>query len=239
VRNSNYSLEMKRLIKKYLGRTKDWMVKTRNRFRSADKIFEEIYRKRMWGNDESVSGAGSTIQHTQGIVHQLPKIFEMYNIKTVLDIPCGDFNWMKTVNLSKIDYKGADIVGDLIAKNNQKYKGGNISFFKADILKDSLPKVDLIICRDCLVHFSDRDVINALHNIHQSNSKFLLTTSFPNRILNPPIVTGHWRPLNLQTDPFHLPVPEEVYFGGNKEVSGAYADKALVLWSINEIHFDR
>jgi SAM-dependent methyltransferase len=226
---------MKKLIKAYLDRTKNWVGKTRNRFRSTDKIFEEIYRKRMWGNDESVSGAGSTIQQTLGIVHLLPKIFEKYNIKTVLDIPCGDFNWMKTIDLSKIDYKGADIVGDLIAKNNQEYKRGNISFFKADILKDSLPKVDLVICRDCLVHFSDRDVIKALNNIHHSNSKFLITTSFLNRIVNPSIVTGHWRPLNLQIHPFHLPLTKEVYFEGNKEANGTYTDKALVLWKINEI----
>jgi hypothetical protein len=38
----------------------------------------------------------------------------------LLDIPCGDFNWMKLLNLG-VDYIGADIVGELIAENRRRF----------------------------------------------------------------------------------------------------------------------
>ena len=40
----------------------------------------------------------------------------------MLDIPCGDFYWMKEVDLKDIEYIGADIVDELIKKNNDKFK---------------------------------------------------------------------------------------------------------------------
>ena len=54
----------------------------------------------------------------------LPKVFDDFGIHTILDIPCGDFHWMKHVSLDSINYTGADIVADLIQKNKQKYATG-------------------------------------------------------------------------------------------------------------------
>ena len=51
-------------------------------------------------------------------------------ITSVLDIPCGDFNWMQKVDLSNIEYIGADIVEELIKKNIEIYEGKNNLRFK-------------------------------------------------------------------------------------------------------------
>lgn len=53
------------------------------------------------GNSESKSGGGSTISSTTTLRHFLPIFFQKYNIKTILDIPCGDYNWMKMVEKKK------------------------------------------------------------------------------------------------------------------------------------------
>jgi hypothetical protein len=207
----------------------------RNGFRSAESIFTEIYEKKYWGNKESVSGSGSTLDQTKNIIGILPTIFQKHDIKSVLDLPCGDFNWMKEVNLSEVIYHGADIVSDIVSENTKRYTQSNLSFFKADILKDLLPPVDLILCRDCLVHFSDKHVWRAIRVIQQSKIKYLLTTTFPRRAKNPAIVTGSWRPLNLQAHPFYFPDPIAIYFEGTEEMNGAYADKALALWEVAKI----
>lgn len=37
-------------------------------------------------------------------------MLKKYSIKSILDIPCGDFSWMKKIELDGIEYIGADIV---------------------------------------------------------------------------------------------------------------------------------
>jgi hypothetical protein len=39
---------------------------------------------------------------------------EAHDVKSLLDIPCGDFHWMRRVNLQGLSYVGADIVRELI-----------------------------------------------------------------------------------------------------------------------------
>jgi hypothetical protein len=37
--------------------------------------------------------------------------------QSLLDAGCGDFNWMRTVDLPGIKYIGVDVVSDLIERN--------------------------------------------------------------------------------------------------------------------------
>ena len=194
------------------------------------KIFSEIYDNNAWKNEESKSGPGSTVKSTFKLIDALPSIFQTFNIKSVLDLPCGDFNWMKTVPMDNIEYTGADIVSNMITNNSLKYP--NVKFKVLDLLTDILPTVDLIICRDCLVHFSNHDVKRALFNICQSKSKYLLVTTFPNQVNNN-ISMGQWRAINLQTDPFLFPEPITII--NEKLDIKEYADKSMALWSIDSI----
>ncbi|MEI7508918.1 MAG: class I SAM-dependent methyltransferase, partial [Flavobacterium sp.] len=187
-------------------------------------------------SSESVSGSGSEIKQTQTLVNELNKLFLELNIKSVLDLPCGDFKWMQKVDLSKIDYTGADIVEDLINNNKKKYQNDeNIKFLVLNLITDSLPKSDLIIVRDCLVHLSFKDIHNAIKNIKNSGSKYLLTTTFTNYHPNLDIVTGNWRPLNLQEKPFNFSTPMLIINENCTEGNGVVKDKAMALWDINEI----
>ncbi len=75
-----------------------------------------------------MSGIGSDNSQTETVVNELPKIFEKYIIESMLDIPCGDFNWMRKVNLNGINYVGADIVADLVVANQKSNNLHLISF---------------------------------------------------------------------------------------------------------------
>jgi hypothetical protein len=104
-----------------------------------------------------------------------------------------------------------------------------------DVINDPLPTVDLIFCRDCLVHFSYEHIQEALTNIKNSGSQYLLTTSFIKRRLNFDIDTGDWRPINLQIDPFNLGKPLEVILEKCTEGNGKSYDKALLLYRISDL----
>jgi hypothetical protein len=150
----------------------------------------------------------------------------------MLDIPCGDFFWMKTLELD-VSYTGADIVGDVIEINERCYAGVRRRFVRLDLTRDDLPKADLVLCRDCLVHFSYADISRALANIRRSGSTYLLTTTFPDRTANEEIPTGSWRPINLQRPPLNFPPPlESIREGYWSEDHGR---KDLSLWRIADI----
>lgn len=204
------------------------------RQRSTEEIFTSIFRRHAWGGTASVSGPGSDLSQTGRLVATLRTLMEAHDVKSLLDIPCGDFHWMRRVDLQGLSYVGADIVRELIVQN-QHYAGKGMTFRHMDLLVHPLPKVDLILCRDCLVHFSFDDIFRALQNLCASGSRFLLTTTFPLRPQNLPIPTGKWRTLNLERAPFCLPPPVVVLDEGCTEGGGEYADKSLGLWRLSDV----
>ncbi|WP_296317103.1 class I SAM-dependent methyltransferase [Winogradskyella sp. UBA3174] len=174
------------------------------KIKKSSNIFNDIYEKNLWGKDfESKSGGGSTIEGTVTIREQLPKALSKYSISTMLDIPCGDYNWMKEVK-KDCDYIGADIVSKVVERNQQLYSSETVHFQRMDLTKDLLPKVDLIFCKDCLQHLSEEKVKEAINNIKRSNSKYLLVTSYPKTWRNYDIYEGGYQPLNLLIKPYFL-----------------------------------
>jgi len=198
-------------------------------------IFTNYYKNNSWSGKESVSGPGSDYEQTKYLIPELEIMLKSLNIKTMLDIPCGDFNWMKRVDLDKISYHGADIVEPLIEKNKRKYESNNIKFSILDLVNDDLPKVDLIMVRDCLVHLPTKDVFKALNNIKNSKSKYLLTTNFlwNHQEANQEISVGQWRRINLQKSPYSFKYPERIIIEGN--VQSYDRDKTMSLWYIKDI----
>lgn len=203
--------------------------------KDIDQVFTEIYRTKAWGGASSASGTGSDIAQTRILVQQLSLLFRDLTISTVLDIPCGDFSWMKDLDWANIDYTGADIVEDLITKNTRSYGGDGLRFKRLDLTNDPLPNADLIICRDCLVHFSFVDIFRALQNLCAGESQYIAATTFTNRTRNRDIVTGQWRPLNMMRPPISLPKPIYLINEGCTEDKGMNADKALGFWNTADI----
>ena len=204
------------------------------RLKSPEDVFTDIYRNNKWYGTESVSGVGSDAMQTRVIVEALPRIFRELGVCSVLDVPCGDFFWMAKVDLAGIDYLGGDIVADIIERNTAAHGGPGIRFRKVDLINDKLPKADLILVRDCLVHLSYDNIRKALRNIRSSGATYLLTTTFPGRTIVD-IQTGRWRPLDLQAAPFHLPTPLRQINEACTEATGKFSDKTLALWRVPDI----
>lgn len=165
--------------------------------RSRQEIFTSIYENNYWGGIESRSGTGSDSNQTKVIRNELPKLFKQLGVTSILDIPCGDFNWMQQFILpSTLHYIGADVVPTIIADNQMKYP--TIDFRVMDLVTDELPKVDVVFVRDCLGHLNHKETVAAIWNIKQSGARYLISTTFPAIKENPHIETGSWRPINLE-----------------------------------------
>ncbi|MCU0654145.1 MAG: class I SAM-dependent methyltransferase [Polyangiaceae bacterium] len=201
----------------------------------VSQVFTHIYKENHWRSDESVSGPGSSLEQTAALRQALPFLFSAYQIRTLLDAPCGDFHWMQHTDRSALEqYIGGDIVDDLIARNQERFGGDRVRFQRLNLIEDPLPDADLLLCRDCLVHLSYDNIRAALRNIGRSKVRYVLATTFV-RHENRDIVTGAWRPINLQAAPFSLPDPLLLIHERCGDNRGEYADKYMGLWSVDQL----
>lgn len=204
-------------------------------YHDLSSLFGGYFSKNHWGNNESVSGNGSTIERTAIIRPKLESLFKKYAIKSILDIPCGDYNWMRYIDRPGITYKGADIVESIVEINNNKYKDVVTEFVRLDVTKNQLPQVGLVLVRDCFVHLSNENIYKALQNIKNSGSTFLLMTSFPKWGNNFDIESGGWRPINFGITPFYFPDPLEIISEKADFFGVILGDKSLCMYKISDI----
>jgi SAM-dependent methyltransferase len=217
-----------------------WIVSSRydkNKFvlKNSSNPFQEIYKSNLWRAKQSVSGEGSELDATITIREKLPLLIDNLSIRSILDAPCGDYNWMKEVP-KKCEYIGTDIIAEIVEKNNALYGANNIRFIQSDITKDPIPKVDLIFCKDCLQHLSFKKIADIINNFKNSDSTYLLVTSYPWTWVNYDIFDGDYRPLNLQKSPFFFPKPI-LKIKEKSKMQGVEPDKTMYLYKLSSIPF--
>lgn len=197
------------------------------------EIFEDIIHNHKWC--DVLCGSGSTLAYTALLRQSLPTIIKRYGMTSMLDAPCGDFSWMSLVEFPQgFEYKGGDIVESMIISNRHQYP--QIQFQVLDISQDTLPAVDMIFIRDCLIHLSDRDVLRVLDNICSSSVKYAMLTNYKAQHAQiSDIRTGDFRPINMRANPFNLPEPLVSLDDGpaNSVI------KTMDLWSVEQIRGTR
>ncbi|KAI0235546.1 hypothetical protein LSAT2_013931 [Lamellibrachia satsuma] len=191
--------------------------------------FISIFRRRDWpANDESYdglqsSGPGAMLRNAQGAIATLHSVVS--RLKThlgkanisLLDAPCGDFQWMRKFVMTRDDvhYTGVDVVPELIAHNAAKFgrRLPRVRFLLADVVKDGALQggYDLIFSRDMLQHLWKVDAAAALGTWSASGSRFLLTTNYPDTKQNEEVqkhdLGGRRSSYNLEMAPFSLRSP--------------------------------
>ena len=188
-------------------RLKEWARSARRGDNYLEGIFSQIYHGNLWSEPESVSGPGSSLAETAAVRRELPGLLAELGVRTLLDAPCGDCHWILATPLDLDLYIGADLVPALIERNAAELDAPGRDFRVLDLTRDPLPKTDAILCRDCLIHFSFRFIRRALDNFRRSGAQYLLTTTYSGLPRNHDILSGQWRPLDLELPPFGMPPP--------------------------------
>ena len=183
---------------------------------------------------ESSSGVGSTKYNCKNTIKTLENVVKKYNINSIIDIACGDMNWIVDfLNINKyIKDLGVDIADSLIKRNKIKYP--NLRFLQKDVLTEDLKidKYDLILCKDLLFHLLPNQSLQILKNLKKINANYLLTSYFPDsntNYIDYKFDNGAiFYNINLNKEPFLLPNPIEKF----KEVEKS---KYLGLWSSKDL----
>ena len=199
-----------------------------------EATFAQFYKENRWGDAESVSGPGSTLTRTSKLRIELPLLLKEIGARTLFDAPCGDFNWMKDTDLGIEQYIGVDIIPELIASNQSRYGNDRVRFALLDLTRDELPRVDVILCRDCFIHFSYRHIESAIRNFKRSRSTYLLTNTYPAWPQNADIRTGDFRQINLLLPPFSFPPPLKQIDEKYPQEAEQFFGKTLGLWKLRD-----
>lgn len=202
------------------------------RSRTLGERFSAIYRNRVWLNDRpsgSLSGLGSELEKTKGIRLGLPGLLASLDTRILLDVGCGDFNWMSAVSLG-CPYIGIDVAESVIELNTQRYASLHRSFLAVDATKDPLPRADTALCREVLFHLSFKDIWALIRNLRASGVSRLIATTDPSTDFNADILSGDFRLLNLAKAPFRFPCPD--FFIPDDEVSPG---RVLAAWRVSSL----
>lgn len=146
--------------------------------------------KRGWhgGLPETPCGYGSTMEATKAQREWIPKIVKKYRIKTIADVGAGDLKWFSTMTFPKT-----------VRVSHYDVYPRKPEVIEFDLLKESPPASDLILCLWVLNHFDMPSCRTAIENLKNSGSKYLMMTDRPiwHREQPPEIVMEYVEELKL------------------------------------------
>lgn len=205
---------------------------------SMKETFCEIYQNRKWYRG---SGSGSLVENTVEYRKFLQDFINRQDIKTVIDLGCGDWQFSKLIDWDSVSYTGIDVVPSVIKDNKVAYgTRPNINFICADVLSYE-PQADLIIMKDVLQHWPNEDIQHFF--AHSARAKYILITNSiqtiditdPNKEvpfnqpLNHDIARGGLHSIDLSKSPFNLPVKEVLRYQSIKRHAPFKDIKSVVL----------
>lgn len=193
-------------------------------------VFETIYRSNRWNGVESLSGPGSGLAATSHLPATLRKIVGDFDVRSVLDIGCGDGFWMPDLP----GYVGIDVSPTAIAAARARHP--DRTYLLADARDDRLPSADLVIIRDAIQHLPLADGQRLIGNVRASGSWLLLASTYVGGD-NVDIAPGDAYSPDLEQPPFDLgPANMRFFDGHHYHVHGTDAlrdhRKHLGLWRI-------
>lgn len=177
---------------------------------SAKEIFTKVYSEAEWGrNDrgEGFSGTGSLVAFSKDYMLFLQKFISEKNIRSVVDVGCGDWEFSQHIDWKGASYKGFDVVPSVIDKNNKKFSKSGITFECVDVINSELPRADLMLCKDVLQHLTNADISLILKQLPKYKYCLITNDISPDTLTsdNPEILhRGSYRTLDLTKSPFNL-----------------------------------
>lgn len=195
-----------------------------------------VFETKSWAGKSGAhprSGPGSDMASTERLRAALPGIFDRYRVKTFVDAPCGDWFWMRHVDLTGISYVGGDISKDLIDRVTTDHTRPGVSFRHLDITSDPLPASDLFLCRDCLFHLKFWLRWKFFENFAASDGRYLLLTLHHVAENQPVMANGGFKRFDPTKAPFNLAPPLELI----RETDDRAGDdqRSLGLWSRDQV----
>ena len=164
------------------------------------EIFNAVYQTKIWGDG---SGPGSKPENAEMWINLVNLFLDRDDIKTVLDLGCGDWQLGQKLNLKNKEYLGVEVSSVILEKTKQ-YSSDNIRFINDDIETMVFPTVDLILIKEVLQHLPNSSVIDIMNRVMKSCRYAIICNDFDStQTQNLDTYPGGWRPINFLNAPFN------------------------------------
>jgi hypothetical protein len=195
-----------------------------------ERTFTMIYENNIWGDNKNnnykgSSGSGSKLNYNKNTyIPFLQKFINDNNIKTVVDLGCGDFLCGTSIyNNLDILYTGYDVYKNVIENNLNNNSTTKYEFIHLDFYnnKERIKDGELCILKDVLQHWSlDKINIFLQYIIESKKFKYILIINCCHQLTdNIDILVGEFRPLSCDFLPLKKYNPIKLYNYDTKEVS--------------------
>ncbi|MBI4120774.1 MAG: class I SAM-dependent methyltransferase [Parcubacteria group bacterium] len=165
------------------------------------RLFDEIYKKHKWLFG---SGTGSIAALNRPYITFINTILKKHtDIRTVVDIGCGDWQIGRNLELGDREYIGCDVSRFILEKTKAKFSAPKRQFIHLDAVTDELPDGDLVIVRDVLQHLSHKEVGRVLSKLEKYKYVIIQNDIRGGGTKNRDIQTGEFRPLDITAPPFN------------------------------------
>ena len=195
-----------------------------------EQIFTNIYENKEWGNNYNTeysgsSGPGSHIEYNiNNYIPFLKHFIHNKNIKSVVDLGCGDFVSGKLIyDELDIIYIGYDTYKKIIIHNLNQYSLPKYSFVYLDFCnnKECIMNADICILKDVIQHWTLINIYTLLdYLIEHKKFKYILICNCCNQVYdNIDIQDGGMNHLSCEYLPLKKYNPIKLYNYHTKEVS--------------------
>ncbi|MEQ9258615.1 MAG: glycosyltransferase [Roseovarius sp.] len=159
------------------------MTETKSNLTAAAAFVDFGLKEKAKGNRESASGLGSSLKSAAVASKLLLQKLRDLPIRSVLDLGCGDWNWMRHLGFPTpipgrfVTYEGWEASPDLVETLNARFGQEGVSFGVHDVSSEAFPQVDLIIARDILFHMPPSMALDVVQRIKKS-CRYLAAPSY-------------------------------------------------------------
>ncbi len=188
------------IIRKYHRKIRDNKIAEEFSGLSNSEVFEKIYEEKRWGSSKDLKrkySSGDGTRDKEIISKYIDSVKEFLsdktNVKTGLDLGCGDF----TVGISFCDlfedFKAMDVAKNIIEENKKIYSEQNVNFSTLDLTNGTIPITDVIFVRQVLQHLSNNEIKKFVKNIEGKYRYLIVTESLSKSIFfspNKDVITG-------------------------------------------------
>jgi SAM-dependent methyltransferase len=177
-------------------------------------IFEHIYRNDLWHGG---SGPGSFPEVNRPYVRFLQSFLLQNQIRSVVDLGCGDWQFSRGVDWGSTRYLGLDVVPHVLERNRRRYGRPEVQFEPSPADANDVPGADLLLIKDVFQHLCN-DKVRSYVKVFQKFKYVLVTNCIEKsrHLMNTDIADGGFRPVDLRLPPFAQPMASVLKFGARR-----------------------
>ncbi len=204
--------------------SRSWVVARYQYLTESEKVFNHIYERGLWGKDQSGkgnSGPGSSLEQGRPFIEYIQNFLDRTSdVRSIVDIGCGDWVLGQAINWGDRDYIGIDVVESLILRHQSLFGSDKIHFVHLDVTTNDLPSGDLVICKDVLMHLPNAAVFDLLSKLKKFKYCLFINdvSSLTGGTSNGNVSLGGYRPIDLTLSPFFLKPKVNTYYNSGSVI---------------------